>query len=87
MFHRVLAGHPGVRRGPWWRLGTHDLSKKTVSYWIQIIFVRECEAKVAKLWNFIFKRSWNPGCLHEISCPLIHIFKNKVQAKENMFVG
>lgn len=36
---------------------------------------------------FIFKRSWNPGCLLEISCPLMHIFKNKVQAKENMLAG
>ena len=52
-----------------------------------MILVRECEPKVAKLWNFIFKRSWNPGCLLEISCPLTHIFKNKVQAKENMLAG
>lgn len=52
-----------------------------------MIFVRGRGSKVAKCGDFIFNRSWNPGCLQGIICPLIHIFTNQVWAKENMFVG
>lgn len=72
----------------WWGKGTHALPKEPVSYWVQMIFVRECEAKVAKLGNFIFKRSWNPGCLHGIHYLPVHIKKKKsVSGQENTSVG